>query len=65
KPAAKPPAKPAAGSLTDGTQPAPPIEPVQVPLPALERPAPIPRDASNIEPEERVPEPLRWIPRRI
>ncbi|MDP7275066.1 MAG: hypothetical protein QF363_06270 [Planctomycetaceae bacterium] len=72
KPPAKPPAKPAAAvapsPLTgpaDGVQPAPPSEPVRVPLPVLEKPAPIPRDASNTESGQPVPEPLRWIPRRI
>lgn len=36
-------------------EPAPPVQPVEVPLPTLEKPAPIPRDATQ----------PKWIPRRL
>jgi hypothetical protein len=38
-----------------GLEPAPPLHPVEVPLPGLENPAPIPRDAAQ----------PKWIPRRL
>ncbi len=63
------PSEPGAGSTATtsaaGVEPAPPTEPVEVPLPVLEKPPPIPRDASNPKRGLPVPEPLRWIPRRI
>ena len=58
-------AKPTAGQVPpplqtvpagNSAEPAPPLQPVEVPLPALEKPAPIPRDAS-VQPQ--------WIPHRL
>jgi hypothetical protein len=42
-------------SSSGALEPAPPLNPVQTPLPVLENPAPIPRDAAQ----------PKWIPRRL